>query len=306
MSPPSVSIVTPSLNQARFLAAAIESVSAQGYPDIEHRIYDGGSTDETPALLERYSDRIVATVEADGGQACAVNRGLREARGEIIGWLNSDDFYYPNAISTVVDYMTAYPECSVVYGAAHYVDERGARLEPYPTGTPDDLRFGCFLCQPAVFLRRRALEPAGLLDETLRYCMDYDWWLRLRQHFDFHQIPEELAAYRLHDESKSVAEQRRARQEVVRVAHRHFGAAPLTLLYGYANFLARDWVGKPLDDRVEIGFPGKVLSIALTAALALRYHPVPTREDFRLFARRVGGARTLAPGDFPSPGRKRS
>jgi len=298
MSPPLITIITPSFNQAQFLADAIESVAAQDYAPIQHLVFDGASTDGSNTILEQYGSRITAVVEADGGQAAAVNRGFRAAKGEILGWLNSDDFYYPGAIRSVVDYMDQHPECAVVYGSALYVDESGAPIEPYPTGDPEDLRFGCFLCQPAVFFRQRAIEASGLLDPSLRYCMDYDLWLRMAESFRFHRIPNRLAAYRLHGASKSVAEQLEARREVVRVTRRRLGATPLTCLHGYANFLVRRWAGLPLDDRAAMGLPPQVAAWALTALLALRYHPIPNGDDLRMIVRRAARGRPLAPGDF--------
>lgn len=298
MSSPLVSIITPSLNQAAYLAGAIESVVSQAHEPIEHLIYDGGSSDDSAEILGQYRDRVTAIVAPDGGQADAVNRGLREAAGEIIGWLNSDDFYYPGAIRTVVEYMRANPDCAVVYGAAQYVDPDGTAIKLYPTGDPDDLRFGCFVCQPAVFFRRRALDAAGPLDTSLRYAMDYDLWLRMSQRFRFHRLPNMLAAYRLHPASKSVAEQLAARYETVVVTRRRLGATPLTCLYGYADLRLRQWLGRPLDDRIAMGIPGRAAALALTAALALRYHPLPTVDDLRLVTRRLAHARALAPGDF--------
>lgn len=293
-----VSIITPSFNQAVFLTDAIASVAAQGYPHLEHRVYDAGSTDGTSLVLERHRNEIIAFVGPDGGQAEAVNRGFREARGDILGWLNSDDLYLPGALQTVAEHFATHPECDVVYGGASYVDTAGHYVAAYPTGNPEDLRFGCFVCQPAVFLRRRVFETIGGLDESLRYCMDYDWWLRIGRRFRMYRIAEELAAYRLHPHSKSVAEQLEARREAVEVTRRQLGATPLTVLYGYANFLVRRRHGVALDDAVPLTPVQGAAALALTAGLALRYHPLLRRDDLRLLAARLGRGRALAPGDF--------
>lgn len=293
-----VSIITPSFNQAAYLADAIASVAAQGYPHIEHRVYDAGSTDGTNDVLERHRDQVIAFVGPDGGQAEAVNRGFREARGDILGWLNSDDLYRPGALRAVADHFADHPECDVVYGDASYVDTAGNYVAPYPTGNPEDLRFGCFVCQPALFLRRRVFEATGGLNESLRYCMDYDWWLRIGRRFRMHRIGEELAAYRLHPRSKSVAEQLEARREAVEVTRRQLGATPLTVLYGYANFLVRRRHNVALDDTVPLTPAQSAAALALTARLALRYHPLLRRDDLRLLAARLGRGRALAPGDF--------
>lgn len=302
MPSPLVSIITPSFNQARFLAAALDSVVAQDYVPIEHLVFDGGSTDGSVDILHRYRERIDVVIGPDGGQADAVNRGLAAARGEIIGWLNSDDFYYPGAVRAAVEYMTANPDCAVLYGDAAYVDESGVMLEAYPTGEPQDLRYGCFICQPAVFFRRSAIETSGPLDASLRYALDYDLWLRMARRFRFHRISGVLAASRLHPAAKSVAEQLAARGEAVVVTRRHLGATPLPCLYGYADLRARQWLGSPEDDRLAAGYAVRLASIATTAVLALRYHPVPTVDDMCLIARRTRRRRALRPGDFTPSG----
>lgn len=295
---PLVSIVTPSFNQADYIEEAIRSVILQDYDPVEHLIFDGGSTDATAAVAERYADRVRFTSESDRGQAHAVNKGFAAARGEIVGWLNSDDFYYPGALRTVVDYMRAHPSCDALYGAAYYVDEAGCQLRAYPTGEPDDLRFGCFICQPSVFVRRTVLEKVGLLDESLSYCMDYELWLRIRDRHELHRIPEALAAYRLHDSSKTVAGQLDSRREVVRMMHRRYGSAPLTCLYGYADLLVRSKLGRRYGSAAGTVVNG-LSAIAATAALAFVYHPIPKAEDFSLIRRRWARGSALAPGSLP-------
>ncbi len=292
---PSISVVTPSLNQGEFIAQTIESVASQGYAPLEHRIYDGGSTDSTAAVLARYRSQIIATVEPDGGQAAAVNRGLREAKGEIVGWLNSDDFYYPGALRAVGEHFASHPECSALYGAAHYVNAQGEPLDPYPTGDPHELRFGCFICQPTVFIRKRVIAEVGALDESLRFCMDYDLWLRIAERFEFHRIPNVLAAYRLHETSKSVAEQLNARRETVEMMHRRTGAAPLTSIYGYADLLAKERFGAHNPNRPLV----RLMTMLNALALTVRYHPRPTREDLTLIRQRLRQGSALAPGSLP-------
>src|SRR5574337_438603 len=157
---PLVSIITPSFNQGRFIRDTIESVLSQGYPRLEYLVMDGGSTDETVEILRSYGDRLIWRSAPDGGQADAVNTGVRLAKGEIIGWLNSDDTYQPGAIKAAVDYLIAYPETAVVYGDAHYIDERGEVIGTYPTEDfdLDRLAQACLICQPTAFIRRSALE----------------------------------------------------------------------------------------------------------------------------------------------------
>ena len=236
--PPLVTVVTPSFNQGRFVRATIESVLKQDYPRIEYLIMDGGSTDETVSILREYSDRIRWVSEPDRGQADAINKGWRRAAGSIVAYLNSDDVYLPGAITHAVTALEAHPEAAAVYGEGYHVDEAGAILEPYPTEPfdADRLREVCFICQPTVFLRRDAVERAGYLDESLRYCMDYDLWIRLaRAGKTFRHTPHHLANTRLHADTKTLGQRGQAHAEILRVVHRHFGRVEPGLVFGYAH-----------------------------------------------------------------------
>jgi glycosyltransferase involved in cell wall biosynthesis len=240
VSPPLVTIITPSLNQGRFIEGTIRSVLAQNYTPVEHRIYDAGSTDETPAILARYRDRVQAVIAPDRGQADAVNRGFREAQGEIVGWLNSDDVYLPGAISTAVAYLMAHPACAMVYGNGYHIDAQGNRLDDYPTGPIVGLRDRCGICQPTTFMRLETVAAVGYLDSELHYCMDYDLWLRLAARYEVGQIPAYLACTRLHADCKTVADRFPMMRETVLMTYHRLGATPLFYLYGYANLLVTE------------------------------------------------------------------
>src|SRR6266498_6086013 len=165
MSRPSFSVVTPSLNQGRFVGAAIESVLAQDVPDVEHIVVDGGSTDETHDVLARYPHLIV--LRDDGrGQSQAINVGFRAASGEVIGWLNADDCYAPGAFEGVRRALAEHRDAGIVYGNAEYIDETGAVVEVVRAGPFDLERLlnGVnAIPQPAVFMRASLLEQVGLL-----------------------------------------------------------------------------------------------------------------------------------------------
>jgi glycosyltransferase involved in cell wall biosynthesis len=208
-TPPLVTIVTPSLNQAAFLEEAIDSVLAQDYPNLEYAVVDGGSTDGSVAIVERYADRLAWwRSEPDGGQAAALNTAFGRARGEILGWLSSDDALLPGAVTRVVEELEADPELMLVYGSALFVDERGDEIFPLEA-RPFDVATMVRECanhvvQPGSLFRRRALELAGPFDDDAHYLFDFEFALRIwRAGGRVRSIPDRLATYRVHRGSKS-------------------------------------------------------------------------------------------------------
>lgn len=241
---PIVSIVTPSLNQAPFLAAAIESVLVQDYPAIEYLVVDGGSTDGTLDILRRHDGRVRWLSEPDPGQTAAVNKGFRLTRGEIIGWLNADDLYLPGAVQAAVSYLAEHPDIDLVYGDADHIDEGGGVIEPYPTEPFDlgRLREACFICQPAAFFRRRLLDRVGPLDESLYCGMDYEFWIRAGRQGRVGYLPVRLAQSRLHAGAKTVREYALHQRTSVEIVRRHFGLVPASWLCAYAGALVAPWI----------------------------------------------------------------
>jgi glycosyltransferase involved in cell wall biosynthesis len=206
--PSLVSIVTPSLNQGRFLRRTIESVLGQSYPHIEYLIMDGGSSDDSVAILQSYGDRLKWISEPDRGQAHAINKGFARAKGDLRAYLNSDDVLAPGAVAKVVAYFLSRPDWDLLYGRARYLDAEGRIIGSYPTAPYTFRRLledNC-LCQPAVFWRARLAERIGPFDERLHYCMDYDYWLRAAQAGMHLEHVEDLLAYsRLHPAAKTLA-----------------------------------------------------------------------------------------------------
>jgi len=295
MPSPAVTVITPSLNQGRFIGATIESVRQQSYRPIVHRVYDGGSTDETPAVLARYRDGVDVISEPDGGQAAAINRGLREATTDIVAWINSDDVYLPGAIATAVAYLESHPSCAMVYGNALYIDADGRVIGRYPTAPVSSLRDGCYICQPATFMRREAVAAVGFLDPRLRFCMDYDLWLRLAERYEIGRVDAELAASRLHAAAKTVSQRLAFHREVVEMTERRLGAAPLTWLYGYAECLARARLR--IEAETGVGYVVvRLAAVTLSLALAARYHRRLGRADIAAI---IGRFRARVPPATP-------
>lgn len=189
---PLVSIVTPSYNQGRYLEEAIRSVLAQGYPNIEYIVIDGGSTDGSVEIIRKYADRLAYWLsEPDQGQSDAINKGWAVATGEIFTYLNSDDFYLPGAISAAVHHLRRDLGIGVVYGSYTVVDEKGEVLTPQVTPaewSPEGFVDG--LPAPSMFFRREVLARAGFMDVTLRFAMDSDLCIRVAlEGFCFSRVP---------------------------------------------------------------------------------------------------------------------
>src|SRR5712692_7974429 len=205
---PLVSIVTPSYNTAKYLAETIESVLSQDYPHIEYIVVDGGSTDGSLRILERYKGRLRYTCGSDRGPSDAAYQGFRQAHGAILAWLNADDSYLPGAVRTAVEYLQAHPTTDVVYGEGWWIDDAGAVISRYPT-LPFDakvLERDCFICQPAAFLRASAYHRCEL-DPNVNWSFDYDLWIRMaKAGLRFASIPEYLANSRMHYGAKTIYE----------------------------------------------------------------------------------------------------
>ena len=242
-----VSIITPSYQQAPFIERTLNSVACQNGAEIEHVVFDGGSTDGSVEILRNFKPQVRWVSRKDNGQAHAVNQGICDTDGEIIGWLNSDDIYYDGAISSIVDYFQNHPEIDVVYGMADHIDLNDTAFEAYPTESwnYNRLKDICFICQPALFFRRRVVKKHGLLDETLHYCMDYEYWLRLgRAGVRFHYMEKKIAGSRLYVGNKTLSDRVKVHKEINDVLKRLFGRVPDRWLCNYAHALVERKVNK--------------------------------------------------------------
>jgi glycosyltransferase involved in cell wall biosynthesis len=205
---PRISIITPSFNQGAFIEATIRSVLEQGYPDLEHIIIDGGSTDGTLEILARYPHLKVIS-EPDRGQADAVNKGLRLASGEIIGWLNSDDTYCPGALDGAARHIDPANGVFIAMGRCAYIDEHGAFTgREHPSVFVGHQRVveiwkGYTIPNPALFFHRQVYEECGGLDESLYFALDYDLFCRYTSRYAILTVDAVWATYRLHTSSKT-------------------------------------------------------------------------------------------------------
>ncbi|MFI0348476.1 MAG: glycosyltransferase family 2 protein [Chthoniobacterales bacterium] len=211
MKTPYFSVITPSFNQGNYLAACIDSIEQQGDNDYEQIIIDNCSTDKTLEILQQYAKKpqIKIICERDHGQSEAVNKGFRAARGEIICWLNSDDAYPEKTFQRLREIFSN-PNKDVVFGDAHQVSYDGRnpeRLKASFNHRHDFIRWwssNVKLHQPALFFRRSVREEIGFLREDLHYAMDYEYWWRMAERYDFHYIPEELAIQHRQPDSKTI------------------------------------------------------------------------------------------------------
>lgn len=235
---PAVSVVTPSLNQGGFIERTIRSVLNQDIPGLEYVIIDGGSSDETLKILRRFEGRLKWVSEEDKGQADAVNKGIEATKGDIIGWLNSDDIYYPGALSVVLSFFDRHAEVDIIYGDGNHIDIEDRIIESYHTipWDPELLKSVCFLCQPAVFFRRSVVNRFGLLDKRLQYCLDYEYWLRIAASgARFAHIQQTLAATRLHPVSKTLGLRMKVIHETIDMLHQRLRYVPDEWLLSYAR-----------------------------------------------------------------------
>jgi len=217
---PLISIITPSYNQGQFLEETIRSVLLQDYPAIEYIIIDGGSTDNSEAIIEKYKKKLAWFVsEVDKGQADAINKGFKKATGEFVAWLNSDDIYTESAISSAVDKLKSNPDCGMVFSNVLSIDSKSSifnAMQYGEWGIRELMQFN-IIGQPGVFMRKKALEDVGFLNPDFHYLMDHHLWLKIASKYHIKHIGEFWAAARFHPAAKNIAQAAKFGKEAFRI-----------------------------------------------------------------------------------------
>jgi len=227
---PSISVVTPSYNQCRFVEQTIRSVLFQQYPKLEYIIIDGGSTDGSVDIIRDYSPWLTYwTSEPDRGQAHAINKGFARATGEVLCWLNSDDYFLPGTLLTAGRALAGHTGCHALAGHCRRIYQDGlpsVELKGRYENRRRLLQFwrGYQMHQAAIFWRREVLETVGFLDEQLHLIMDFDYWARISEHFDFANIDQTLTCCNYHDEAKTGDDYAGYHRDLKRYAHRYRGS----------------------------------------------------------------------------------
>ena len=237
-----VSIITPSFNQASYLEQTILSVLDQDYPRIKYIVIDGASTDGSVDIIKKYESRLAYWVsEKDRGQADAINKGFARATGDIVAWLNSDDYYLPGAVRAAVKAFEENPDVVLVYGNMLAVDEHGKTFNTlnYRQLALEDLLCFQIIGQPAVFIRRSALQKTSGLDPSFHFMLDHYLWIQLAQHGQILHVNQTWAAARYHSEAKNRARAAEFGREAFRILEKAMQDANLAPILAGVNQRAR-------------------------------------------------------------------
>ncbi|MCD6576507.1 MAG: glycosyltransferase [Anaerolineaceae bacterium] len=217
---PRISIITPSFNQGQFLEETIRSVLLQDYPAIEYIIIDGGSTDNSRAIIKKYKNKLAWFIsETDSGQADAINKGFERATGEFVAWLNSDDIYAKNAISSAVKELKSNPDCGMVFSNVLSIDSESSIFNTMMYGNwgLGDLMQFKIIGQPGVFIRKEVLEDVGFLNSNFHYLLDHHLWLKIASKYPIKHVDKFWAAARFHPTAKNVAHAEEFGKEAFRI-----------------------------------------------------------------------------------------
>lgn len=273
---PKISVITPSYNQAKFIEQTINSVLNQNYPYLEYTVMDGGSTDGTVKVLKKYGKKIIWFSEKDKGQSHAINKGLKKSKGEIIGFLNSDDYLEPGSLFKVGEFFSENKKTYWLTGKCKIVDEKSREVRKFATiyknlflkylRNETTNKIVQFISQPATFWRREVMETIGYFDESLHYDMDYDYWLRMWRRYKLYFLDEYLALYRVHSASKAVVSPETQFQIEYDIVRRYTSSKLVLTLHKMHSNLALSfykafWIKQKLLQNPHLSFQRKLESI---------------------------------------------
>lgn len=236
---PLVTVVIPSYQQGQFLEQALISIFSQNV-EVEVYVMDGGSTDNSIDIIRKWEHRLSAwRSNSDEGQAAAINEGVSKGTAPYVCWLNSDDWFMPNGLKKLLDYMERSLDAPAVYGRAWNIDNKSGRRTPVwvERFNEDRLALRCFISQPATMIRRSAWEAVGGLDQKLNLAMDYDlWWKLFKLAGPLNFVDDFVAVNRIHADTKTNTQRARHYKEAMKVILKHYGHIPVKwwLLQPYA------------------------------------------------------------------------
>jgi len=235
---PKITVVTPSYNQAAFLETTIQSVLGQCYDNLEYIIMDGGSTDGSADIIRRYENSLAYWVsEKDGGQADAINKGFARATGDILCWLNSDDYYMPGTLPRIAELLgSKISEPALVYGGTLFFRENSsyAKVAHPRKHEAEFLQFQDYILQPSSFWTAELWRQCGEVDADLCFGFDWEWFIRASKLTDFIRYDQIFSAYRLHTGHKSGSGGGRRRKELVEIVRRH-GRPEIAAAYAFTE-----------------------------------------------------------------------
>lgn len=234
---PRITVITPSFNHGRFIKRTIESVLKQKYPNLEYKVVDGGSEDDTISILKSYGRQLKWISEKDNGQTEAINKGLKTASGEIVTYLNSDDTYIEGALSFVGAFFYRNKKSKFLQGKGRYINSKDRYIKDYDnaSATFRKLHPRCTICQPACFWRVNVLKEVGFFDDSFEYAMDYEYWVRLTSvGIKLNYVPVYLANSRDHRLTKTNSQEGKIFKDIVAINRKYYGYVHDRWLFEFA------------------------------------------------------------------------